>query len=185
MTGDPRIPHHLGFEPVRSGCSSQHDQISTLLWSMQPRRPLSRSKPLGAPAKKEDVMPASVFLSTRNFVAYLLFVAAAAPLCLFGQIHGGRVMSGPSRARPARAGPVFGPRAPVTVSRGHGLARSRAFHPVFATRRLPFRHHRHFNFFLANACFIDPFFDPFLCRGFFLRNSLFLEPLSRLHGTIV
>jgi hypothetical protein len=48
----------------------------------------------------------------------------------------------------------------------------------FVVRRFPFRHHGHFNFFLANACFNDPFFDPFLCRRFFFPNSLFLaQPL--------
>jgi len=45
-------------------------------------------------------------------------------------------------------------------------------------QRFPFHHRRHFNSFFANACFTDPLFDPFFCRRFFLRNSVFFaEPV--------
>lgn len=108
----------------------------------------------------------------RIFVGCLLLVTAAAPLSL-AQMRGARIMGGR-----ARAGPALVNRAPSAVSPGRGFTRSQVLHPGFATGRFPFRHHRHFNFFLANACFNDPFFDPFVCQRFLFRNAVFFsEPL--------
>ncbi len=36
-----------------------------------------------------------------------------------------------------------------------------------------FRHNLRFHIFFGNACFSDPFFDPFFCRQFFFRNRFF------------
>lgn len=107
-----------------------------------------------------------------SVTAIVIFAIASCPT-LLAQTH-----SMHARARPGRVGigPQVRPRFSVTRT---GVIGTRPLgHQSLMVRRFPFRHHRHFNFFLANACFNDPFFDPFLCRRFFLGNSLFLsQPL--------
>jgi len=88
---------------------------------------------------------------------------------LAGQIRG---MQAPTGPRPISTGPRFG--APLSVTRGIVGSFPLGRRPVLA-QRFPFRHHLRFNLFLANACFTDPFFDPFLCRRFFFRNAIFFS----------
>lgn len=83
-----------------------------------------------------------------------------------------------ARARPVRIG--IRPQIRPGFSAGrNGMIGARRFgHRSLVVQRFPFRHHRRFNLFLTNACSSGPFFDPFLCRRFFFRNSLFFaQPL--------
>ena len=58
---------------------------------------------------------------------------------------------------------------------GFGRMRSRSLSQrSLPVQRFPRRHLR-FNPFFANACFNNPFFDPFLCRRFFLRTPVFVS----------
>jgi hypothetical protein len=114
---------------------------------------------------------ASLAMLAITVCAIVLLVIVSCPT-LLAQGHGMR-----ATARPVR----IGTRPPIHpgFSTGHtGMIRGRPLgHRPFLVQRFPFRHHRRFNFFLANACSSDPFFDPFLCQRFF-RNSLFLaQPL--------
>ena len=107
-------------------------------------------------------------LATR-ITAIALLVIAWCPT-LPAQMRGMRATS-----RPVRIG--IGPQVrPQLGMRRTGAIVSRSrFFPV---NRFPFRNRRQFNFFLANACFNHPFFDPLLCRRFLFRNSLlFAQPL--------
>ena len=88
---------------------------------------------------------------------------------LAGQIRG---MHAPTGPRPISTGPRFG--APLSVTRGTVGSFPLGRRPVLA-QRFPFRHQMRFNRFLANACFTDPFFDPFLCRRSFFRNAIFFS----------
>jgi len=102
----------------------------------------------------------------------VLLVIASCPI-LLAQMRGMR-----APARPARIG--MGPqvRAGFSARRTSVLGARPLRHRSFMVQRLPFRRHRHFNFFFANACLNNPFFDPFLCRRVFFGNSLFFaQPL--------
>jgi hypothetical protein len=112
------------------------------------------------------------FRTATKITAIALFVIASYPI-LLAQMHGIR-----ATPRPIRVG--TGPQArPGFSARRTGVTGARPLgHRSFIVQRFPFRHHRHFSFFLANACFNDPFFDPFICRQFFFRQSRFFgEPL--------
>ena len=115
---------------------------------------------------------ASFLAFAARITGIALLVIVSSPI-LLGQRHGMR-----AAARPVRIGADPQVRAGFSGSRNGGFGSDPLAHRHFAVQRFPFRHHRHFNVFVANACFNDSFFDPFLCRRFFFRNSLFFaQPL--------
>ena len=61
----------------------------------------------------------------------------------------------------------------LIVNRGGRFIRRSGFGPAVG-----FHHHGRFHIFFGNACFSDPFFDPFFCRQFFFGNRFsFAQPV--------
>jgi hypothetical protein len=114
---------------------------------------------------------ASRLLAVMFRFALIAFLSAALCPTLVGQMHGVRGSGNPGRiSTGARHTPV--------VPRSGGVPFRSFVRRTVVVQRFPFHHHRHFNFFFANACLTDPFFDPFFCRRFLLRNSAFFaEPV--------
>lgn len=107
----------------------------------------------------------------RYTVIFVLSTALCQPLT--GQMRGMRGSGSPGRIN--RMAPLRG-HVPI-VHRSSGVPFRSFSRRTVVARRFPF-HQRHSNFFFANACLNDPFFDPFLCRRFLLRNSaFFVEPV--------
>ena len=103
-----------------------------------------------------------------------LLTATVFPLCLEGQIRGTQRVGGPPRIS---VGSPFRSIRPhpngFVVNSGGGFRRRSGF-----VGAVGFRHHRRFPTFFGNACFSDPFFDPFFCRQFLFRNRFFFaQPL--------
>ncbi len=101
----------------------------------------------------------------------VLLAATAFPLPLQGQMRAMHHPSGPARIT---VGSPF--RSTQPHSNGFGVTRSSPFVRRSAfVRSFGSRHHHRFPIFFGNACFSDPFSDPFFCRQFFFR---FLTPFS-------
>src|SRR6266571_3125668 len=103
----------------------------------------------------------------------VLLAATAFPLPLQGQMRAMHHPSGPARIT---VGSPFRSTQPHTnrfgVTRSSPFVRRSAFVRSFGS------HHHRFHIFLGNACFSDPFSDPFFCRQFFFRNRFFFaQPL--------
>ncbi len=99
----------------------------------------------------------------------VLLAATVFPLRLEGQMRATQRPSGPARTS---VGSPFHSAQPHSngigvTSPGRFVRRSRFVGPV------GFRHHQRFHVFFGNACFSDPFFDPFFCQQFFFRNRFF------------
>jgi hypothetical protein len=97
----------------------------------------------------------------------VLLAATVFPLRLEGQMRATQRPGGPARVSvgsPFRSIPAH---SNGFVIRGGGrFVRRPGLVPAVG-----FRHHRRFHIFFGNACFSDPFFDPFFCRQF--RNRFF------------
>jgi hypothetical protein len=98
----------------------------------------------------------------------VLLAATVFPLSLEGQM---RATQRPARPAQVSVGSPFHsihlhPNGFV-VSRGRFIRR-----PVFGGR-VSFHNHGRFHVFFGNACFSDPFVDPFFCREFLFRNRFF------------
>jgi hypothetical protein len=107
---------------------------------------------------------------------YTAIVVLSATLCphLIGQTHGMRGSGTAGRIN--RMAPLRG-NLPVVPGSSGVRFRSVGQRNV-VVRRFSSHHGRRFNFFFANACLNKPFFDPFFCRQFLLRNSVFFaEPV--------
>ena len=104
----------------------------------------------------------------------VLLAATAFPLPLQGQMRAMHHPSGPARIT---VGSPF--RSTQPHSNGFGVTRSSPFVRRSAfVRSFGSRHHHRFPIFFGNACFSDPFSDPFFCRQFFFRTRFFFaQPL--------
>src|SRR5712692_5935097 len=104
----------------------------------------------------------------------VLLAATAFPLPLQGQMRAIQRPSGPARISVGSPFRSVQPRSTgFGVARPSRFVRRSAFVGLFG-----FRHHHRFHSFFGNACFSDPFFDPFFCRQFFFRNrSFFAQPV--------
>jgi len=100
--------------------------------------------------------------------------ATVFPVRLEGQMRAIQRPSGPARISVGSPFRSVQPRSTgFGVARPSRFVRRSAFVGLFG-----FRHHHRFHSFFGNACFSDPFFDPFFCRQFFFRNrSFFAQPV--------
>ncbi|SRR6266498_432206 len=99
----------------------------------------------------------------------VLLAATVFPLGLEGQMRAMQRPGGPARIG---TGPAF--RSVHPHSNGFGVTgRGRFIRRPGFVGPAGFRHHLRFHGFFGNACFSDPFFDPFFCHQFFFRNSVF------------
>jgi len=122
-------------------------------------------------------MPMQVFLFARchgaaRFLTFtfrctiIAFLSVVLCPSLIGQMARMRVSANPAHVS---SGAQF--RSHVS---GFGGMRSRSLgQRSVLMQQFPRRHLRNLSF--ANACFNNPFFDPFLCRRFFLRTPVFLS----------
>jgi len=104
----------------------------------------------------------------------VLLAATVFPLRLEGQMRATQRLGGPARIS---VGSPFRSIRPhpngFAVNSGRRFIRRSGF-----VGAVGFRHHRRFPTFFGNACFSDPFFDPFFCRQFLFRNRFFFaQPL--------
>ena len=104
----------------------------------------------------------------------VLLAATVFPLRLEGQMRATQRLGGPTRIS---VGSPFRSIRPhpngFAVNSGRRFIRRSGF-----VGAVGFRHHRRFPTFFGNACFSDPFSDPFFCRQFLFRNRfLFAQPL--------
>jgi hypothetical protein len=104
----------------------------------------------------------------------VLLAATVFPLGLEGQMRATQRLGGPTRISVGSPFRSIRPHSNrFAVNSGRRFIRRSGF-----VGAVGFRHHRHFSIFFANACFSDPFFDPFFCRQFLFRNRfLFAQPL--------
>jgi hypothetical protein len=110
-------------------------------------------------------------LSARCALIAVLFAATPCPT-LLGQMAG-------MRASPGRSGAATQLRGHAPAGSGSGGVRFRPFgQRQIVVQRFPIRRHLQFNFFFANACLTNPFFDPFLCRRFFFRTPIFFNQVA-------
>src|SRR6266567_3484783 len=99
----------------------------------------------------------------------VLLAATAFPLRLEGQMRATQRPAGPARIgvsspfRSIRSNPNR-----FVVSSGRRFIR-----PSGVVGAVGLRHHRRFPIFFGNACFNDPFVDPFFCRQFLFSNRFF------------
>ena len=105
------------------------------------------------------------------FARRTLITVLFAALCqsLVGQMGGMRAGAGH-----IGTAAQFRGHGPVVPGSGGIPFRSSGQRPI-VVQRFPFRHHLHVNPSFVNACFTNPFFDPFFCRHFFFRNPIFFN----------
>ena len=99
----------------------------------------------------------------------VLLAATTLPLRLEVQMRPAQRPGGPARVNigsPFRSIPAHS--NGFVIRSGGRFVRGQRF-----VGALGFRHHGRFHIFFGNACFSDPFVDPFFCREFLFRNPFF------------